>query len=169
MHQLPSGAVDVEAFVSIQNSLLKSTKLAFPKNKKIVCVCPDASKEFWAGGIAQTSENQLQQKKQNQKNEPRVFLGGTFVDAQGNWTRYEKEAYTIVQAFKQMNYLQFSAQPVHVFTDHRNLRYVFVPIAIRPKSPGRVLSKVHRWAIDMSRFEFVTDHIERKITFLQIY
>lgn len=49
---------------------------------------------------------------------------------------------------------------MNVFTDHRNLLYLFAPLALRPNSPRHVLSKVHRWAIHLSQIEFFIDHIE---------
>lgn len=49
---------------------------------------------------------------------------------------------------------------MHVCTDHRNLAYEFAPLAFRPNSPRDVLSKVHRWAVHLSRFEFFINHIE---------
>lgn len=47
-----------------------------------------------------------------------------------------------------------------MLTDHRNLPYVLAPLALRAKSLRHVLSKAHRWAIHLSRFEFVIDRIE---------
>ena len=48
-----------------------------------------------------------------------------------------------------------SGQPVHVYTDHRNLLYIIVP------SAGRyVMSKVQRWATYLSRFEYVLEHVD---------
>lgn len=52
------------------------------------------------------------------------------------------------------------ANPVKIHTDHRNLLFVFVPVALRSNAPTEVLTTVHRWAIQVSRFQFVIEHIE---------
>lgn len=148
------------ALISIQNSLKQAVKLAFPKDNHAICVYADASEDFWASIVTQTSEEQLSINVKEQKHEPMALLGRRFAGVQRNWTTYEKEAYAIVQTFDRMDYLFWGPQPVHVFTDHRNLLYVFAPFALRPNSPRRVLSKVHRWAIHLSRFEFFIEHID---------
>lgn len=45
-------------------------------------------------------------------------------------------------------------------TIHWNLLYGFSQLALRTNSPRNVLSKVHRWAIILSRFHFVIKHID---------
>lgn len=83
-----------------------------------------------------------------------------FTGAQRNRTTYKKDAYVIVQTFDSMGCLFWGARPVHIFIDHRNLLFAFTPTASRLNSPRRVLSKVYRWAIHLSRFKFFIDHIE---------
>lgn len=48
---------------------------------------------------------------------------------------------------------------MHVFTDHRSLLYWFAPLLLCSNSPRHVLSKMHRWAIHLSTFEFFINHI----------
>lgn len=48
---------------------------------------------------------------------------------------------------------------VPVLTDHRNLLFVFDPLALRPNAPQYVLSKVHWWAMHLSRFDFCIEQI----------
>lgn len=160
LDKLSWGAIHDDALSTIQDSLKQAVKLTFPKKDHATCVYTDASDAFWAAVVTQTKIEQLQRKMSEQEHEPLAFLGGKFTGSQKNWTTYEKEAYAIVQTFERLDYLFWGAHPVHVFTDHRNLLYVFAPIALRPNSPRHVLSKVHRWAIHLSRFEFVIDHIE---------
>lgn len=148
------------ALASIQDSLRDAVRLAFQKDDHVMCVYTDASEEFWASVVTQTKEEQLQKKIGEQHHEPMAFLGGRFAGAQRNWSTYEKEGYDIVQTFGRLDYLFWGAMQTHVFTDHRNLLYVFAPLALRPNSPRHVLSKVHRWAIHLSRFEFFINHIE---------
>lgn len=44
---------------------------------------------------------------------------------------YEKGAYAIVQKFDRMDYVLWPAHQVLVFTDHRNIFFIFAPLALR--------------------------------------
>lgn len=148
------------AFTDLQNALKRSVKLTFPKADKATCVFTDASDQFWAGVVTQIPPEQLGREPVQQEHQPLAFIGGQFSGAQLNWTTYEKEAYAIVKVFDKMDYALWGTANVHVFTDHRNLLFVFAPLALRPSAPRYVLSKVHRWAIHLSRFDFNIEHIE---------
>lgn len=95
-----------------------------------------------------------------------MFLGGTFDGAQRNCTIYERKAYDVVQTFYWLDYLFWSANLTHVCTDHKNLLYVFAPLVLRPNFLKHVLSKLHWWAIHLSRFEFFINRIEGKTNVL---
>lgn len=65
-----------------------------------------------------------------------------------------------MQKFKRMNYIVWGAKQAHVLTHHKNLLFVFAPFALPSNSPRHVLSKVHRRAIHLSRFEFFINHFD---------
>lgn len=92
---------------------------------------------------------------------PMAFLGGTFSGTQRNWALYKNEAYATVQKFARMNYLFWNLQPVHFFTDHKNILYVFAPLALRPNSPTLAQSEVHRCPIQLLCFDFFMNHLEK--------
>lgn len=73
---------------------------------------------------------------------------------------YGKEAYAFDQTFDRMDFLSWEPQPVHIFTDHRNLLYVFRLLVLPHSSPRHVLSKVQRWSIQLSCFDFLIEHME---------
>ena len=58
-----------------------------------------------------------------------------------------------------MDYLLKSNGPAHIFTDHRYLLFVFAPRALGPALGRHIVSKVQRWAIYLSRFSYVIEHI----------
>lgn len=154
------GAVHENAFKDLQEALKNAVKLAFPKEGKAICVFTDASDKFWAGIVSQVDPEQLSMDTSKQKHEPLAFIGGQFSGPQNNWTTYEKEAFAIVKVFDKLDFVLWGRNQVHVFTDHRNLLFVFAPLALRPNAPRYVLSKVHRWAIHLSRFDFNIEHID---------
>ena len=92
--------------------------------------------------------------------EPLAFLGAAFKGAERNWSTFEKEAFSIYQAFKKMDYLFYSDKPAHVFTDHRNLLFVFAPLALEPALGRHVVNKVQRWALFLSQFPYVIEHVD---------
>lgn len=61
-----------------------------------------------------------------------------------------------------MDYLLLGAQPAHVYTDHRNLMFVFAPLALEPTLGRHIVSKVQRWALFLLRFPFVIEHVSGK-------
>lgn len=64
-----------------------------------------------------------------------------------------------------MDHVLCGPNSVKIFTEHRNLLHVFAQLALFPNSPRYVLSKVYCWAILLSRFHLVIEHIDgsRKI------
>lgn len=79
---------------------------------------------------------------------------------QKNWTTYEKEGLAIVKVFEKMDYQLWGPSPVRIYRDHRNLLFVFAPLALRPDAPRYVLAKVYRCAIHMSRVNFTIEQIQ---------
>ena len=51
-------------------------------------------------------------------------------------------------------------QKVHVFTDHRNLHFLYSPLCLEPSLGSHAVSKVKRWAMYLSRFEYNIEHID---------
>lgn len=47
----------------------------------------------------------------------------------------------------------------HVYTDHRNLLYVFHPTALEPNLGRHVVSKLQRWALYLSQFPYHIEHV----------
>lgn len=47
-----------------------------------------------------------------------------------------------------------------MYTDHRNLLFVFAPLALEPALGRHIVSKVQRWALFLSRFPYVIEHVD---------
>ena len=77
-----------------------------------------------------------------------------------DWSMFEKEGFAIFQVLDKMDYLFFGEKATHVFTDHRNLLYVFAPLAFEPALGRHVVAKVQRWALFLSQFDYVIEHID---------
>ena len=77
-----------------------------------------------------------------QKHCPLAFLGSEFKDSSRNWSTIEKEGYAIYSVFQKLDYLLMGSDDTHIYTDHRNLLYVFHPTSIEPGLGRHVISKV---------------------------
>ena len=49
-----------------------------------------------------------------------------------------------------------------MFTDHRNLLFIFAPLALERSLGRHIIPKVQRWALYMSRFHYVIEHFKGK-------
>lgn len=73
---------------------------------------------------------------------------------------FQKEGFSIFQVFDKLDYLFMCSNSVHVFTGHRNLLFVFVPSAFEPALGRHIVSKVQRWALFLSRFQYTIEQID---------
>jgi hypothetical protein len=87
-------------------------------------------------------------------------LSYAFKGAQLNWATIEKEAYAIVETCQRLEYMLLSEKGFRLFTDHRNLRYIF-----SPEKGGGVLhrhtaAKLQRWSVIMRSFTYDVEFVE---------
>ena len=160
LQSLSWGASHVQAFHELQDTLRNALEMAHPKPDHVVCVFTDASEYYWSGVVSQTRPSELSKPIEEQQHEPLAFLGAAFKGAEKNWSMYEKEGFAIFQVFDKMDYLFFGDNPTHVFTDHRNLLFVFAPLAFEPALGRHIVAKVQRWALFLSRFDYLIEHID---------
>lgn len=110
--------------------------------------------------VIQVDPAELNKATSEQNHEPLAFLGGEFTGSSRHWTTYEKEGFAIFNVFQRLDYMMLGNQKVHIFIDHRNLLFVYAPPTLDPNLGRHVVSKVQRWAMYLSRFEYMIDHIE---------
>jgi len=146
-------------YEGLLEDLRESVQLSYPEPGKTICVHTDASDRFWAAVVTQCSPEDLEKPRLEQSHQPLAFLGSHFKGSELGWSIYEKEAYAIVMAFRKMDYALIAAENVSVFTDHRNLLYVFHPKALNPDVRVHVVRKVQRWALYLSQFSYNIEHV----------
>ncbi|OWY92604.1 hypothetical protein PHMEG_00038328 [Phytophthora megakarya] len=89
-----------------------------------------------------------------QKHELIVCKGGMFTHAELNWTVVEKEAFPIVKACHDLDYLLLRPNGFRLYCDHANLAYIF--------APGVELKKhvsLQRWAMRLCGLHYTIEHI----------
>ena len=93
-----------------------------------------------------------------QLHEPLVFLGFEFKGSSLNWTTFEKEPYAIFQTFEKLDYMLIGHARVHVFTDQISSN-IFATLALEPALGKQIVSKLQRWTLFLSKFNYVIEHI----------
>lgn len=146
------------AFSAIIQQLAVATKLAQPKPDHNLCLFTDASSEHWAAIFTQVSKQHKRMPIQDQPHEPVCFLSGSFTGASANWSVPEKEGFAIVEALCRLDYM-VSGREVSIYTDHANLVYLFDPQGNNPGIPRHTASKLMRWALKISSFRNVIQHL----------
>ena len=91
---------------------------------------PDASECHWGSFVTQVvpdAEMDQTLPVEDMTHESLAFLSGTFKGSQMRWATIDKEEFAIVSTFRRLEHFWWNG--VHIFTDHRNLVYLFDPDA----------------------------------------
>jgi RNase H-like domain found in reverse transcriptase/Reverse transcriptase (RNA-dependent DNA polymerase)/Integrase zinc binding domain/Chromo (CHRromatin Organisation MOdifier) domain len=154
-------APDAQAcYKNIQKTLNQMMEMNFPDPEKMLCVFTDASDEFHAGMLTQIDKAQLDLEFDQQQHQPLAFCSGKFTGAQLRWTTPEKEGYAVVHTVTTLDYLLLSQELFSIFTDHRNLKFIYNPLSVDATLARHVVHKLQRWALKLSVFNYVIEHIE---------
>ncbi|KAH9074583.1 hypothetical protein Ae201684P_022387 [Aphanomyces euteiches] len=105
----------VECFESVKTTLQRMVPLAHPDPDKMVLPLDD-----------------LELVASEQRHESLAFLSGAFRGASERWPIVEKEAFAVVVSCKRQEYLLIRPGGFRLFTDHRNLVYMFNPLGASP-------------------------------------
>jgi len=149
----------VEAFEKIKLALEQSVTLAHPDPEKLLCLFTDASETHWSGVLTQIPASEVNEEIQNQGHEPLSFLSGTFKGSSSRWSTPEKEAFAIVECVTRLDYFLLGANGFHLFTDHKNLVFIFNPMSSNLNLSRHVASKIERWAMKLTAFRYTIVHI----------
>ena len=111
----------------------------------------DASDHYWAGVLTQIPLEDVAKPQAEQRHEPLAFVSGAFSGAMSRWSICEKEAFAMVYSMAQTDYYTACAE-TSIYTDHRNLVFIFDPLKSHPNMPAYLVSKIQRWALILSQF-----------------
>ena len=159
LSSLSWGAPHRNAFIILQDTLRRAVELSYPDPEMETCVFTDASDRYWSAVVTQCAPKEIKKPVTEQTHKPLAFLGSQFKNSELSWTTFEKEGFAIFQTFTKLDYLLMSGKPPHVYTDHRNLLFIFAPLTLEPALGRHVVSKVQRWALYLSRFPYVIEHV----------
>ena len=83
------------------------------------------AKIFWGAVLTQIPPGQEDRPVAEQAHDALAFLSEAFKGVGLRWSSIEKEAFAIVVACKRLDYLLHCPGGFLIYTDHRNLKYVF--------------------------------------------
>ena len=152
------GATHDQAFATIKDQLAAAVNLSHPKSDFELCLFTDASDTHWSAILTQVSKSQRNKKMEEQEHEPMCFLSGAFKGSSKNWSVPEKEGFAIVEAMCRVDYL-IMGREVSIYTDHANLVRLYDPYGLNPGVPRHTASKLMRWAIKLSAFRYIIEHL----------
>ncbi|ETV75951.1 hypothetical protein H257_09910 [Aphanomyces astaci] len=93
----------------------------------------------------------------DQRHEPLSFLSGAFRGSSKRWPVVEKEAFAVVESCKQLECLLIRPGGFRLFTDHRNIVYMFNPLRSNSNMAKYQAHKLQRWALTMTTFPYVVE------------
>jgi RNase H-like domain found in reverse transcriptase/Reverse transcriptase (RNA-dependent DNA polymerase)/Integrase zinc binding domain len=153
------GQTHADAFSSCQSALEHAATLAHISDSKRICLYTDASDEFWSSITTQVSASDLDLPSVSQSHEPLAFLSGTFTGAQKRWPIVEKEAFAILVSCERLSWMLQRPDGFSLYTDHRNLIYIFNPHGANPGLASHTAAKLIRWALRLSCFRYTIEYV----------
>jgi hypothetical protein len=147
------------AFQRINHAIAHSVTLAYPSDIKSTCIFTDASDLHWAGVITQCDAEELEKPINEQQHQPLAFISGSFSGAQLNWPTVEQEAFAIKETCQRATHLLQRPQGFHIFTDHRNLTFLFSNDASIADGRKQAAERLERWQVLLRAFNFKIHHI----------
>ena len=126
-----------------------------------MCLFTDASADHWSGMLTQVPRDQYQATTDVQQwlHEPLGFVGGTFRGSTRNWAIPDKEGYAIRESCAKFAHLLIRDGGFVIFTDHRNLVYIFYPRGRVPSMSKPQADRLERWALFLRCFDYEIFHV----------
>ena len=148
-------------FDAIKHALANAVTLAHLDDDKAVCLFPDASECFWGAILTQVPEAMLTSDipVEDWEHEPLAFLSGAFKGASLRWGIPDKEGYAIKESCARLAHLLVRRKGFNVFTDHRNLKYIFNPVGVVSAVSKPQADRLERWAVFLRSFDYAITHI----------
>ena len=150
---------DVEkksAFQAAKDCILNAVTQAHPNPEYTKVLFTDASDLHWGAFLGQIKNFDIEKEVTNQPMEPLYFLSGTFRGSQCKWATPDKEGYAIVEAVERLRYLLICPKGFRLYTDHRNLRFMYSPWS---NAKLNVRARLDRWALKLQGYRFDVEHV----------
>ena len=151
--------VHLVAYRAINLAVAHHIMLAHQDPSKATCVWTDASARFWAGVVTQCPIEDLLLPVMEQRHEILGCVSGRFTGSMLNWATVDQEAYAVKETMVSLQHLMFHPRGVEVFTDHRNLEFIFGQSSDAMVTRKQAAARLERWAITLRGFHFRIRHV----------
>ena len=152
--------IHADAVACLKNLLQRAVTLGHPDPEKEFCLFTDASSTHWGSVLTQVPVGQRGKVTvAEMEHIPLAFLSGVFRGASMRWSVADKEAYAIRESCVRLDYLLHRRKGFTIFTDHRNLQYIFDPACRQPKTSRAVSDRLERWALQLRSFDYDIEHL----------
>ena len=148
-----------QAWTDAQALVAQAVNLSHPREGYAVLMFPDASDEFWGSFVTQVPQEEVDAgiAVEDMTHEPLGFLSGVFRGSQLRWATVDKEGFALVSTFHRLEYLMWGG--VRIYTDHRNLAYIFNPEACVSSVSKAATQRIENWKMVLSQYDYVIMHI----------
>ena len=156
------GEEHILAFDRLRQSIAAAVTHAQPDPGKILCMFTDASDHFWGVVLTQvpvTCADDPDKAIKDWEHQPLAFLSGAFSGASARWGIPDKEGFAILEGAKKLSNFLIRKGGFRVFTDHRNLQFIFAPHSMLPTVPKPQADRLERWAFFLRTFEYTIQHV----------
>jgi len=154
------GKTESDAFDTCKKVLAKQVTLSHRDDDKRLCIYTDASEYVWSGIATQVPMADLDKPQADQRHEPLAFLSGRFNKTEMGWPIIEKEAYAVIATLDRLHWIAATQSGFDLYTDHRNLIFLFDPLSVVPDLSQTSIRKVLRWAVRLSIYNYTCVHIK---------
>ena len=152
-----------KCFSDIKTALTDAVRLAHPREDYVLCLFTDASTNHWASMLTQIPMSDFLDQHlpvDEWRHEPLAFLSGSFNGSSTNWAIPDKEAFAIYQSCRRLAHFLVREEGFHIFTDHRNLLYIFHPAGVVDTVCKPTADRLERWAVFLRAFDYTIQHLE---------
>jgi transposase InsO family protein len=147
---------ETDAFNLLREKVQQALLLTHPDPEAEFGLFCDASDEGWGSILLQIRNYDPAKPWSEQNCEPLYCLGGNFRGAASRWKIIEKEAFAIRESVERLDYLLQRPQGFRIYTDHRNLQYIF---SNDPTLKRTTKQKLERWAMFLVGFRYTIEHV----------
>ena len=151
----------MKSFERLKDLLRESVTIAHFKYRDDykLCLFTDASDKHWGIMLTQVGRQSWESSPlESQTHEPLAFMSGSFSGSHLNWPMIIKEGYPIVVALDRLRqYL--SLKEFVLYTDHRNLVFLFNHLPRANDVKKNVCQMIQRWHVRLMGFNYTIEHI----------
>ena len=145
----------VALWSNAQDLVVNAVASSHPMDRFEVLMFPNGSDNHWGSFLTQVPTAELKDGVEVEKmgHEPLGFLSGIFRGSQQQCVTVDEEGFVIVSTFHRLEYLLWGG--VRIYTDHRNLAYIFEPEACVSSVLKTAAQRLENWKMALAQYDYM--------------